>query len=229
MSRYEAADYASQYLPSVVETACVKFEMLHGLDPGVASAEMIDAQSSLKVPGRASTNAVDWSFIDSERKACKHYVEEQSVRRIHLCYAFGNADTASGAGVAAEEHNEQVARIINTLGESGAGRRAVLRAIVQRQGIDDDDEIEDMLHGRSERKLDAPPGLREALGSIGLDQILAPIKLMVTRDKDAILTATNEAWEHLEFEVALDSGSVVHVCAPADCPGHLLQESPGSR
>ena len=99
------------------------------------------------------------------------------MRRTNSCYAFGNADTASGAGVAAEEHNEQVARIINTLGESGAGRRAVLRAIAQRQGIDDDDEIEDMLHGRSERKLDAPPGLREALGSNGLGQILAPINL----------------------------------------------------
>ena len=40
---------------------------------------------------------------------------------------------------------------------------------------------------------------------------------MMTRDKDAILAATNEAWENLEFDVALDSGSVVHVCAPADC------------
>jgi hypothetical protein len=43
------------------------------------------------------------------------------------------------------------------------------------------------------------------------------------------LVATNEQWEVLEFEVALDSGSVVHVCAPADCPGYLLQDSAGSR
>ena len=48
------------------------------------------------------------------------------MRRTHSCYAFGNANTASGVGVEAEEHNEQVARIINTLGESGVGRRAVL-------------------------------------------------------------------------------------------------------
>jgi hypothetical protein len=39
----------------------------------------------------------------------------------------------------------------------------------------------------------------------------------------------NDAWEDLEFEVALDSGSVVHVCAPADCPGYSLEESPGSK
>ena len=38
-----------------------------------------------------------------------------------------------------------------------------------------------------------------------------------------------EAWEELEFEVALDSGSVVHVCALSDCPGYRLGESPGSR
>ena len=33
----------------------------------------------------------------------------------------------------------------------------------------------------------------------------------------------------MEFEVALDSGSVVHVCAAADTLGYQLDESPGSR
>ena len=82
--------------------------------------------------------------------------------------------------------------------------------------------MEDILHGRSERKLDAPPGLREALGSIGLGQSLVPINLMMICDKDSILAATNETWEDLEFEVALDSGFVVHVCAPAYCPGYVF-------
>ena len=31
------------------------------------------------------------------------------------------------------------------------------------------------------------------------------------------------------FEVALDPGAVIHVCAPTDCPGYALTESPGSR
>ena len=48
-------------------------------------------------------------------------------------------------------------------------------------------------------------------------------------EKESILAATNETWEDREFEVALDSGFVVHVCAPTDCPRYLLQESPGSR
>ena len=39
---------------------------------------------------------------------------------------------------------------------------------------------------------------------------------------------TNDAREDIEFEVALDSGSVVHGCAPDDCPAYMLQESPGS-
>ena len=191
---------------------------------------MVDAQSSLKVPGWSTAHVADWSMIDAERRANEEYANAQRMRRsTHSLYAFGDADTASGAGIAADDHNEQVARLINGLGESGAGRRAILRAIAIRQGIEDEDEIEDILHGRSERKLDAPPGLREALGSIGLGQTLVPINLMMTREKESILTATNETWEDLEFEVALDSGSVVHVCAPADCPGYLLQESPGSR
>ena len=107
------------------------------------------------------------------------------------------------------------------MGESGAGRRAILRATAARQSVIDEDEIEDILHGRSERKLDAPFGLREALGSIGLGQALVPINLMMTREKVSILAATNEQWEDLEFEVALDSGSAVHVCAPADFSGYL--------
>ena len=108
---------------------------------------MIDAQSSLKVPGWSTAHVADWSMIDSERRASEDYANEQRSRRqTHSCYAFGNADTASGAGMAAEDHNEQVARLINALGESGAGRRAILWAIATRQGIEDEDEIEDILH-----------------------------------------------------------------------------------
>ena len=142
--------------------------------------------------GRPHMQVADWSMIESERRAYEDYANEQQLRRrTHSCDALGSADTASGAGMAAEEHNEQVAQLINALGESGAGRRAILRAIATPQGIEDEDEIEDILHGRFERKLDAPPGLREALGSIGLGQTLVPINLMMTREKESILAATN--------------------------------------
>ena len=127
-----------------------------------------------------------------------------------------------------EDRNRQVARIISALGETGAGRRAVLRAIALRQGIENDDEIEAILHGRFDRKIDAPPGLREVLGDIGLGPLLAPANMLMTVEKESILAATNGQWENLEFEVALDSGSVVHICAPVDCPGDQLQEWQGS-
>ena len=38
-----------------------------------------------------------------------------------------------------------------------------------------------------------------------------------------------DAWDDLEFEVVFDSGAVMHVCGPGDCPGNSLEESPGSR
>ena len=36
-------------------------------------------------------------------------------------------------------------------------------------------------------------------------------------------------WVEVEFEVALDSGAIVHVCHEDDAPGYVLQESAGSR
>ena len=36
-----------------------------------------------------------------------------------------------------------------------------------------------------------------------------------------------DAWADLEFEEALDSGAVAHVCSPEDCPGYVLEESAG--
>ena len=58
---------------------------------------------------------------------------------------------------------------------------------------------------------------------------MAPINLMMTVEKGGQVPMSNDAWEDIEFQVALDSGSVVHVCAPDDCPGYMLQESPGSK
>ena len=84
-----------------------------------------------------------------------------------------------------------------------------------------------MLHGRSDQMIDVPSGLRGAFNEIGLSYFMAPVNLMMTVESGA--RQSNDAWEDIEFEVALDSGSVVHVCAPDDCPGYILQESPGSK
>ena len=58
-SRFEAAEFALSYLPDVVRRACENFEKFHRLDRGVACAEMIDAQSSPKVPGWATAQVAD--------------------------------------------------------------------------------------------------------------------------------------------------------------------------
>ena len=48
-------------------------------------------------------------------------------------------------------------------------------------------------------------------------------------DEPQILVNGEGAWEDVEFEVALDSGSIVNVCHPDDCPGYTIGESSGSK
>ena len=60
-----------------------------------------------------------------------------------------------------------------------------------------------------------------------------PVNLF-TVDRDAddapiLLNGAEEQWQDVEFEVALDSGSIVNVCHSDDAPGYDLAESPGSR
>ena len=63
---------------------------------------------------------------------------------------------------------------------------------------------------------------------IGLGGLLAPVNL-ITCTETAEILVNADAWKDLEFEVALDSGSVVHVCSVDDIGGYRVGESPGSR
>ena len=125
--------------------------------------------------------------------------------------------------------NEQVGKLIQALGASGsAGRRAILVAVVQKQGITAEEDIDALMNGESEVKLQVPASLRSTLSEVGLGRLLAPINVLtIAEDPQQILL--NETWKDIEFEVALDSGSVVHVCAPVDVPGYKTEESPGSK
>ena len=118
-------------------------------------------------------------------------------------------------------------RLIEALGQVGAGRRAVLKALAERQGITSDEQLDALDEGRSDVKLRVPVSMRQALREIGLGGALAEINILTVADPQEILATT--AWEDVEFEVALDSGSVVHVCAPSDIPGYHVGESPGSK
>ena len=125
-------------------------------------------------------------------------------------------------------HNDQVAKMIACLGEASSGRRAVIKAVAERQGIVDPEELEQMYEGQSNAKLRVPQALRGTLQEIGLGDLLSPVNLVTVKETAEVLM-NDEAWKDIEFEVALDSGSVVHVCSMDDCPGYRVAESPGSR
>ena len=61
--------------------------------------------------------------------------------------------------------------------------------------------------------LRVPAHLRGPLQDIGLESALAPISVFEVREKEGILLA-GDALSDLEFEVALDSGAVIHVWFP---------------
>ena len=143
------------------------------------------------------------------------------------CWAFsvGEADKADQE---ADRHNQQIVKMIDGLGKFGAGRRAILQAIAARQGIVGEDELEALYSGKSGTKIQVPKSMRQALIDIGLGDALAEVNILTVASTQDILVNT-DAWEDLEFEVALDSGSVVHVCAPEDISGYHVGDSAGSR
>ena len=44
----------------------------------------------------------------------------------------------------ADAHNRQVIKLIDILGQTGAGKRAVVKALAAKQGIEDDGELKVM-------------------------------------------------------------------------------------
>ena len=71
--------------------------------------------------------------------------------------------------------------------------------------------------------------IMDVLDPSGAPREMAEINVLTTIEKDGVMPIQDGEWRDVEFEVALDSGSVVHVCAPEDCPGYKCEESPGSR
>ena len=50
-----------------------------------------------------------------------------------------------------------------------------------------------------------------------------------SEDVEILVNEAEGEWQDVKFEVALDSGSIVNVCHPDDCPGYVIQESVGSK
>ena len=161
----------------------------------------------------------DWADIEREKQL-------RESRENSSCWAFGSPDEQGDIA----QQNLAVVRLISALGELGSGRRAVLKAIAEKQGITDKFDLDRLEDGTAEVKLQVPSHLRAVLCEIGLHTALAPINVMTLLEDEAVFAADlGGHWTDMEFEVALDSGAVIHVCSPADCPGYKLEESPGSR
>ena len=177
-------------------------------------------KTSLGIRGWAVAGVLDNDAIDKEAS------ERPQLNDPVNPWSFGSTSHDCDSDV----HNTQVVRLIAAMGENDSGRRAVLRAIAERQGISADHDLDMLANGEapSDMLLRVPAHLRGPLQDIGLESALAPTSLFEVREKEGILLA-GDVWSDLEFEVALDSGAVIHVCAPSDCPGYALAESPGSR
>jgi hypothetical protein len=138
------------------------------------------------------------------------------------CVPFGQGDNVIDA-------NERLADLIYAVSKSEEeGNRAVLKAVASVVGITSDDEIEGLLKGRSERRIAAPSHVRHLLKNMNLGHVLEPVNLLVGAD-GPILAAEEQQWRDIEFEVALDSGSVVHVAAEGDTPMYVLDNSASAR
>ena len=97
-----------------------------------------------------------------------------------------------------------------------------------RSNIAGEDDLERLYSGESSVKLKAPRHIRQAMIDVGLESVLAPVHMLTVAEPEQILLS-DETWKDIEFEVILDSGSVVHVCSMDDVPRYRLGESSGSR
>ena len=226
-------DGVVEYIPEVLQMAKCKFEHFFGMESGTSTQYQID-RSALTVAGWATCDVASYQEIERERldrETCEEY--EASMRQSQedsiggSCWSFADSNEGS-----VESQNAQVAKLIVALGENDEGRMAILRAVAERQGIVGEKALQRLIGGkaRPEERLKVPSHLRSALCEIGLHEALVPINVITTVERDgASILVADEAWSDIEFEVALDSGAVIHVCSPDDCPGYVLEESSGSK
>ena len=140
------------------------------------------------------------------------------------CSVIGNADTGE------DDRTKRVAELIYALSkDKQSGELSVIRAVAAANGIKSEDTIQQIAKGESDLKLGAPHQVRELLHAMDLAHFLAPVNLLFGKSQGSIFVADQQAWDDIEFEVALDSGSVVHVAAEGDTPCYILDDSTKAR
>ena len=227
------ADPVVEYIPEILQLAKSKYEYFFCMDPGTSAQYELE-RSSLTVAGWATCDIASYEEIDKSRLSREAREEAEDTAKQNQedsvggsCWNFrGTFD-----GPIADQ-NTQIAKLIVALGEGGEGRMAILKAVAERQGVVGEKALQRLVSGkaRPDERLRVPGHLRSAMCEIGLHEALVPMNVITVLEKegDSLLLA-DEAWSDLEVEVALDSGAVIHVCSPDDCPGYLLEESPVSK
>ena len=197
--------------------------------PQMLSGHLPNRQKSLTRPSRSSE---EWPpTADDGRPA-----QDQNIDRSnslgpgpHPKPISNRGCTAFGGGDDLQMQARQLADIFRELADPNAANEAVLRVAAQCSGITNPDEIKRVVARSSSAKLVVPKQLRELMLEMGIGHQLKPVNLFTIQDDPTAVLLADSAWQDVEFEVALDSGAVVHVCSEFDTPGYLLQESPGSR
>ena len=148
-------------------------------------------------------------------------VEEDAAANVDHSAVFGHKPVDATAKA------RQVASMVSALVDTKrAGQEAVLQAVVGKCGLNVD-AIDALIDGTSEQLLDVPPSVRCLLGEMELSHVCAPLNLFEYGASEVLVHEA--AWQDLEVEVALDSGSVCHVISEADTPCYALDSSPSAR
>ena len=116
-----------------------------------------------------------------------------------------------------DNRNLQLLHLIAVLGDKDTGRNAILKAPAGKQGFLSKYDLGRLLDGSSERELRVPAYMRGTLSDIGLATAPAPLDIMEVVAGEKPFLMAGDSWRDLDFEVALDSGAVVHVCSLEDC------------
>ena len=142
-------------------------------------------RSSLTVAGWAAADVGENQGISRDR--AHREAQEESVGG--GCWAFG-ALSIDGAA----EQNDQVAKLIEALGENDAGKMAILKAVSERHGVVDKEKLRRLASDEASdgERLHIPGHLRGALCEIGLHCAIAPVNVKETVETQVLLIANED-------------------------------------
>ena len=120
-----------------------------------------------------------YGLIDSERR----------MRERHERALGGRAD---GDDEDVENQHAQIIKFIAALGEKHHGSRAILKVMAVKQGISSDQDIDELLDGSADRRIQVPV-LGNVLKDIGPGEVMAPLNMVEILSVDEPLLMAGES------------------------------------